>query len=100
MEAQHGANAGGGSGRGLRLRRKRDELNGLPWEAVFSISNRQSRPSRYQTRLNRLRLHGDFMRTFNTHEAKTHLSRLVDEAEKGEPRKRSFAQRDRETWSL
>jgi prevent-host-death family protein len=25
------------------------------------------------------------MRTFNIHEAKTHLSRLVDEAEKGEP---------------
>ncbi len=24
-------------------------------------------------------------RTFNIHEAKTHLSRLVDEAEKGEP---------------
>lgn len=25
------------------------------------------------------------MRTYNIHEAKTHLSRLVDEAEKGEP---------------
>ena len=25
------------------------------------------------------------MRTFNIHEAKTHLSRLVDEVEKGEP---------------
>ena len=25
------------------------------------------------------------MRTFNIHEAKTHLSRLVDEAEQGEP---------------
>jgi prevent-host-death family protein len=25
------------------------------------------------------------MRTFNIHEAKTHLSRLVDEAENGEP---------------
>jgi len=25
------------------------------------------------------------MRTFNIHQAKTHLSRLVDEAEKGEP---------------
>ena len=25
------------------------------------------------------------MRTFNIHDAKTHLSRLVDEAEKGEP---------------
>lgn len=25
------------------------------------------------------------MRTFNIHEAKTHLSRLVDEAERGEP---------------
>jgi prevent-host-death family protein len=25
------------------------------------------------------------MRTFNIHEAKTHLSRLVDEAKKGEP---------------
>jgi prevent-host-death family protein len=25
------------------------------------------------------------VRTFNIHEAKTHLSRLVDEAEKGEP---------------
>jgi len=25
------------------------------------------------------------MRTFNIHEAKTHLSRLIDEAEKGEP---------------
>lgn len=28
---------------------------------------------------------GNCMRTFNIHEAKTHLSRLVDEAEKGEP---------------
>jgi prevent-host-death family protein len=25
------------------------------------------------------------MRTFNIHEAKTHLSRLIDEVEKGEP---------------
>src|SRR5580704_4439221 len=79
-EAQQGAKAAGGGGRGLRFRRK----------AVFRvhlISRETSslRPSRDQTKLSRLSLTGAVMRTINIHEAKTHLSRLVDEAEKGEP---------------
>lgn len=33
----------------------------------------------------KLSLNGDTMLTINIHEAKTHLSRLVDQAAKGEP---------------